>query len=100
MLSFISFWRAAAIVLCDMASTAWYVGGIAETAIGAAAPSFIAAVMLFSACGLAIALGHAFLGMSGVESLAQVYREMEAPKLQNLRKAALMIFLVAFTLTT
>ena len=261
MLTFISFWRAAAIVLCDMASTAWYVGGIAETAIGAAAPWFIAAVMLFSACvlalyvegsamfvrggvykvvkeamgdtlakmsvsslmfdyvltgaissvsagqylagflntvfphlrigwrlephafsvvfavlavlyfwrqnihgieessdkalkimwavtvvglvlmgwcfytasvrgfhlppldlsfshdglgwlkdtgwaerfgalGLAIALGHAFLGMSGVESLAQVYREMEAPKLLNLKRASTVIFFFAFLLTT
>jgi amino acid transporter len=48
MLSFISFWRAAAIVLNDMASTAYYVGGIAETAIGKAAPWFVLAIMLFS----------------------------------------------------
>ena len=48
MLSFISFWRAAAIVLADMASSAFYVGGIAETAIGRAAPWFILAIMLFS----------------------------------------------------
>src|SRR5579864_8149754 len=48
MLSFISFWRAAAIVLADMASSAFYVGGIAETAIGKAAPWFILAIMLFS----------------------------------------------------
>src|SRR5690242_6111401 len=48
MLSFISFWRAAAIVLADMASSAYYVGGIAETAIGKAAPWFILAIMLFS----------------------------------------------------
>ncbi len=48
MLSFISFWRAAAIVLNDMASTAYYVGGIAETAVGKAAPWFILAIMLFS----------------------------------------------------
>src|ERR1043165_572066 len=47
-LSFISFWRAAAIVLCDLASTAYYIGGIAEQAIGKAAPWFILAVMLFS----------------------------------------------------
>ncbi len=261
MLTFISFWRAAAIVLCDMASTAWYVGGIAEQAIGKAAPWFIMAVMLFSACvlalyveassmfvrggvykvvkeamgsklakvsvsalmfdyvltgpisavsagqylagllntvfpyakigwrlephlfsvvfaiaatvyfwrqnirgieessdkalkimgavavvgtvligwcaytaltrgfhwppfslafspeglgwlkrtdwartigglGVVIALGHAFLGMSGAESLAQVYREMEAPKLKNLKRAAVVIFVFAFLLTT
>ena len=34
MLSFVSFWRAAAIVLSDLGSSAYYVGGIAEKAIG------------------------------------------------------------------
>jgi amino acid transporter len=48
MLSFISFWRAAAIVLNDLGSSAFYVGGIAEQAVGKAAPWFILAVMLFS----------------------------------------------------
>lgn len=50
MLSFISFWRASAIVLCDLASTAYYIGGISEQTIGKAAPWFILAVMLFSYC--------------------------------------------------
>lgn len=257
MLTFISFWRAAAIVLCDMASTAWYIGGIVEKAIGPAAPWFIFVVMLLAlpvlglyveassmfvrggvykvvrasmgttmaklsvsalmfdyvltgaissvsagqylaglinsafphlhinwqvepkgfsvvfalvvlayfwrqnirgveessdkalkimslvtamaavlfswsaytiaqrgfqvpsfelrfdeaslgwlhgsslvgSLGLLIALGHAFLGMSGLETLAQVYREMEAPKLSNLKRAALVIFFYAFVLT-
>jgi amino acid transporter len=48
LLVFISFWRAAAIVLCDMASTAYYIGGIVEQAIGKAAPWYIGAVMLFA----------------------------------------------------
>jgi amino acid transporter len=48
MLSFISFWRAAAIVLSDLASSAFYVGGIAEEAIGRSAPWFILGVMFFS----------------------------------------------------
>jgi amino acid transporter len=48
MLSFISFWRAAAIVLSDLASSAFYVGGIAEEAIGKSAPWFILGVMFFS----------------------------------------------------
>src|SRR5438876_6619732 len=48
MLSFISFWRAAAIVLSDLASSAYYVGGIAETAVGKSAPWFILAIMLSS----------------------------------------------------
>src|SRR3569832_1857120 len=47
-LSFISFWRAAAFVLSDLASSAFYAGGIAEQAIGKSAPWFILAVMLFS----------------------------------------------------
>src|SRR6202034_526014 len=47
-LAFISFWRAAAIVLSDLASSAFYAGGIAEHAIGRSAPWFILAVMLFS----------------------------------------------------
>jgi len=48
MLSFISFWRAAAIVLSDLASSAYYAGGIAETQIGKSAPWFILGIMLFS----------------------------------------------------
>ena len=48
MFTFISYWRTAAVVLCDLASTAYYIGGIVEAAIGPAAPWFILAVMLFS----------------------------------------------------
>jgi amino acid transporter len=48
LLTFISFWRAAAIVLNDLASSAFYAGGIVETAIGKAAPWFILGIMLFS----------------------------------------------------
>ncbi len=47
-LTFISFWRAAAIVLNDLASSAYYAGGIAAQAIGRSAPWFILGVMLFS----------------------------------------------------
>ncbi|HYU47063.1 MAG TPA: APC family permease, partial [Terriglobales bacterium] len=48
MLTFISYWRAAAIVLNDLASSAFYACGIAEQAIGKSAPWFIVGVMLFS----------------------------------------------------
>src|ERR1700722_19842908 len=48
MLTFISFWRASAIVLSDLASSAYYAGGDAEKVIGKSAPWFILAVMLFS----------------------------------------------------
>jgi amino acid transporter len=48
MLTFISYWRAAAVVLNDLGSSAFYAGGIAEQAVGKAAPWFILGVMLFS----------------------------------------------------
>jgi amino acid transporter len=48
MFTFIGYWRTAAIVLCDLASTAYYIGAIVEQAIGPAAPWFILAVMCFS----------------------------------------------------
>lgn len=47
-LTFISFWRAAAVVLNDMASTMYYIGGITEQTIGKPAPWLVLAVMLFS----------------------------------------------------
>src|SRR5476649_2138768 len=48
MLAFISYWRAAAIVLNDLASSAYYAGGEAEQFIGKTAPWFILATMLLS----------------------------------------------------
>jgi amino acid transporter len=47
-LTFITFWQAAAVVLNDMASTMFYIGEIAEQAIGKSAPWMVMAVMLFS----------------------------------------------------
>ena len=54
MLTFISFWRAAAIVLNDLASSAYYAGGESESFIGKTAPWFILGVMLFSYCVRAV----------------------------------------------
>jgi amino acid transporter len=48
MLTFISYWRAAAVVLNDMGSSAFYAGSIAEQAVGKAAPWFVLAVMFFA----------------------------------------------------
>jgi hypothetical protein len=47
-LSFISFWQAAAIVLNDLASTMFYIGGITEQIMGKSAPWMVLGVMLFS----------------------------------------------------
>ncbi len=49
--------------------------------------------------GIMIALGHSVLAMSGEESLAQVYREIEHPKLRNLEKAGFVIFLYSLLFT-
>src|SRR5258708_33020722 len=40
-----------------------------------------------------VGIGHSVLAMSGEESLAQGYREIEAPKLPSLKKAGLIIFI-------
>src|SRR5216684_5492563 len=48
MFTFISFWRAAAIVLNDLGSSAFYAGGLAEEAVGKAAPWLILGVVVFS----------------------------------------------------
>jgi amino acid transporter len=47
-----------------------------------------------------VGLGHSVLAMSGEESLAQVYREIEHPKLLNLKKAALVIFIYSMVFTS
>src|SRR3978361_1525849 len=68
MLSFISFWRASAIVLSDLASSAFYAGGIAEKAIGRSAPWFILGVMFFS-----FAVRSIYLESSGMFVRGGVY---------------------------
>jgi len=47
-----------------------------------------------------VGLGHSVLAMSGAESLAQVYREIEHPKLPNLKKAVLVIFIYSMVFTS
>lgn len=88
MLTFISFWHAAAIVLCDMASTAWYIGGIAETAIGPAAPWFILGVLLFAAPVLALYMEGSSMFVRG--GVYKVVRESMGGTMAKLSVSALM----------
>jgi len=53
----------------------------------------------FGLIGILIGLGHSVLAMSGEETLAQVYREVEHPKLPNLEKAGLVIFTYSLVFT-
>ena len=88
MLTFIPFWRAAAIVLCDMASTAWYIGGISEKAVGPAAPWAILAVMLFSACVLAMYVEASSMFVRG--GVYKVVKESMGGTMAKLSDSALM----------
>src|SRR6185436_4853125 len=49
--------------------------------------------------GILIGLGHSVLAMSGEETMAQVYREIEHPKLKNLEKAGFIIFIYSLIFT-
>src|ERR1051326_4775341 len=49
--------------------------------------------------GILIGLGHSVLAMSGEETMAQVYREIEHPKLKNLEKAGFIIFAYSLIFT-
>jgi amino acid transporter len=88
MLSFISFWRAAAIVLNDLGSSAYYVGGIAEKAVGRAAPWFIFGVMLFSYAVRAIYVESCAMFTRG--GVYRVVKEAMGGTLAKLSVSALM----------
>jgi amino acid transporter len=49
--------------------------------------------------GILVGLGHSVLAMSGEETMAQVYREIEHPKLKNLEKAGFVIFAYSLIFT-
>jgi amino acid transporter len=88
MLSFISFWRAAAIVLNDLGSSAYYVGGIAEQAVGRAVPWFILGVMLFSYAVRAVYIESCAMFTRG--GVYRVVKEAMGGTLAKLSVSALM----------
>jgi amino acid transporter len=88
MLTFISYWRAAAIVLNDLASSAFYACGIAEQAIGKSAPWFIVAVMLFSFAVRAVYVESCSMFVRG--GVYRVVKEALGGNLAKLSVSALM----------
>src|ERR1700751_5875929 len=88
MLTFISFWRAAAIVLNDLASSAYYAGGESESFIGKSAPWFILGVMLFSYCVRAIYVESCSMFVRG--GVYRVVKEALGPMLAKFSVSALM----------
>ena len=88
MLTFISFWRAAAIVLSDLASSAYYVGGDAEKVIGKSAPWFVLAVMLFSYAVRSIYIESSSMFVRG--GVYKVVKEAMGSQLAKLSVSALL----------
>ncbi len=94
LLSFISFWRAAAIVLSDLGSSAYYVGGDAEKVIGKSAPWFILAVMLFANCVRALYIESTSMFVRG-----GVYRVVRYAMGNTLAKFSVSALLFDYVLT-
>src|SRR6202451_4666403 len=94
MLTFISFWRASAIVLADLASSAYYAGGDAEKVIGKSAPWFILAVMLFSYCVRALYIESSAMFVRG-----GVYRVVKEAMGGTLAKFSVSALLFDYVLT-
>jgi amino acid transporter len=75
-------------------------GWIAETPVGPELrPGHVHWASLIGVLGIVIAFGHSILAMSGEETLAQVYREVKAPKLRNFKRAAFIVFVYSLMLT-
>ena len=94
LLSFISFWRAAAIVLADLGSTAFYVGGIVEQAVGKSAPWFILGVMIFS-----YAVRALYIESSAMFVRGGVYRVVKEAMGGTLAKLSVSALLFDYILT-
>ncbi|MBI4126069.1 MAG: amino acid permease [Deltaproteobacteria bacterium] len=94
MLSFISYWRAASIVMCDISSTAYYIGGIVEQSIGKAAPWFIASIMLF-----AYLVRATYIESCGMFVRAGVYRVVKAAMGGTMAKLSVSALLFDYILT-
>ncbi|HBY63096.1 MAG TPA: APC family permease, partial [Solibacterales bacterium] len=88
-LAFISFWRGAAIVLSDLASTMFYVGGIAEQAVGKSAPWLVVAVVLFSFAVRSIYIESSSMFVRG--GVYVVVRDAMGPSMAKLSVSALVV---------
>jgi amino acid transporter len=94
LLTFISFWRAAAIVLADLGSSAYYVAGDAEKVIGKSAPWFILAVMLFANCVRAL-----YIESTSMFDRGGVYRVVRKAMGGTLAKFSVSALLFGYVLT-
>src|SRR5512144_2744067 len=94
MLAFISFWRAAAVVLNDMGSSAFYAGAIAEHFIGKSAPWFILAIMI-----LAYAVRAVYIESCSMFVRGGVYRVVKEAMGGTLAKISVSALMFDYVLT-
>ncbi|MGD9715082.1 MAG: APC family permease [Thermomicrobiales bacterium] len=88
MLTFISYWRAAAVILNDLGSSAFYAAAIAEQAVGKSAPWLILGVMLFSFAVRAVYVESCSMFVRG--GVYRIVKEALGGKLAKLAVSALM----------
>src|SRR3954469_14506341 len=94
MLGYISFWRAAAVVLNDMGSSAFYAGAIAEHFVGKTAPWFVLAIMLLS-----YAVRSVYIERSRVCVRGGVYRVVKEAMGATLAKFSVSALMFDYILT-
>jgi amino acid transporter len=94
MLAFVSFWRAAAVVLNDMGSSAFYAGAIAEHFIGKAGPWFILAIMC-----LAYAVRSVYIESCSMFVRGGVYRVVKEAMGSTLAKISVSALMFDYILT-
>src|SRR5579875_1634388 len=94
MLAFISFWQAAAVVLNDMGSSAFYAGAIAEHFIGKSAPWFVLAIMC-----LAYAVRAVYIESCSMFVRGGVYRVVKEAMGSTLAKFSVSALMFDYILT-
>src|SRR5246500_5638757 len=94
MLAFISFWRAAAIVLNDMGSSAFYAGAIAEHFVGKTGPWFILGIMC-----LAYAVRSMYIESCSMFVRGGVYRVVKEAMGSTLAKFSVSALMFDYILT-
>ncbi len=94
MLAFISFWQAAAVVLNDMGSSAFYASAIAEHFVGKTAPWFILAIML-----LAYAVRSVYIESCSMFVRGGVYRVVKEAMGSTLAKFSVSALMFDYILT-
>ncbi|MCX5783475.1 MAG: amino acid permease, partial [Elusimicrobia bacterium] len=93
-LTFIPFWKAGAVVLCDLGSSAFYAGGIAMQAFGGAFPWYILLVMLFAGAMLMVYVESCSMFVRG-----GVYRAVKEGLGHNMAKISVSALMFDYVLT-